>query len=152
MIFEKQSCLYDCRSIQSKKELVFLYVGFIGDQFDYKESSWYFGETIVTVRYSYKINFPATTKNWHSCTTVSYCTLSTYVTPKFISRQNQKNWHNTTTVWYSKYIVVCTTKTYFPPEPKLAQQHNWKKDSSSPREAWGAGSSSPRKASEFVSL
>ncbi len=21
-------------------------------------------------------------------------------------------------IWYSKYIVVCTTKTYFPPEPK----------------------------------
>ncbi len=33
---------------------------------------------------------------------------------------------------------------------KLTQQHNWKKGSSSPREAW-AGSSSPREASVFVS-
>jgi hypothetical protein len=41
-----------------------------------------------------------------------------YVTPKTISRQNQKKKHNTKTVWYSKYIVVCTAKTYFPPEPK----------------------------------
>ncbi len=32
-IFEKQLCLYDCRSIQSKKEVVFLYIGFIGYQF-----------------------------------------------------------------------------------------------------------------------
>ncbi len=45
------------------------------------------------------------------------------VQPKPISRQNQK----------------------------LTQQHNWKKGSSSPREAW-AGSSSPRKASVFVPL
>jgi hypothetical protein len=45
-------------------------------------------------------------------------TLSTFVTPKTISCQNQKNQHNTTTVWYSKYIVVCTTNTYFPPEQK----------------------------------
>ena len=41
-IFEKQSCLYDCRSIQSKKEFDFSYVGVIGDQFFYKESSGYF--------------------------------------------------------------------------------------------------------------
>jgi hypothetical protein len=80
-----------------------------------------------------------------------YCTLSTYVTPKTISLQNQKTkpisrqnqkltqQHNPpdrrlelffsgrnktflpqqkTTVGYSNYIVVCTTKTYFPPEPK----------------------------------
>ncbi len=62
IFFEKQSWLYGCRSIQSKKELVFSYVGFIGDQFYYKENSWYFWEMIVTVMYSYKINFPATTK------------------------------------------------------------------------------------------
>ncbi len=69
-IYEKQSWLYGCRSIQSKKELVFSYVGFIGDQFFYKESSRYFWETIVTVRYSYKINFPTTTKKLtqpHNC-------------------------------------------------------------------------------------
>jgi hypothetical protein len=43
----------------------------------------------------YKINFSATQL---------YCTLSTYVTPKTISRHNQKNEHNTLTVWYSKYM------------------------------------------------
>ncbi len=31
---------------------------------------------------------------------------------------SKKKYYNTLTVWYSKYIVVCTTKTYFPPEPK----------------------------------
>jgi hypothetical protein len=62
IFFEKQSWLYGCRSIQSKKELVFSYVGFKEDWFYYKESSWYFWETIVTVRYSYKINFPTTRK------------------------------------------------------------------------------------------
>ncbi len=51
---------------------------------------------------SYKISFPARRNN--DTTTQLYCTLSTYVTPKTISRQNQKNIHNTTTVWYSKYI------------------------------------------------
>jgi hypothetical protein len=81
--------------MQSKKELVFSYLGFIGDQFFYKESSWYFWETIVTVRYSYKINFPATTINWH----------------------------NRTTVLYTKYVP--NTKNYFPPEQKkLTQHHN----------------------------
>jgi hypothetical protein len=40
-----------------------------------------------------------------------YCTLSTYVTPKTISRQNQKT--NTTPQLYGS-----TTKIYFPPEPK----------------------------------
>ncbi len=70
------------------KELVFLYIGFIGDQFFYKESSWYFWETIVAVRYWYKINFPATTKNWH----------------------------NRTTVLYTKYVR--NTKNYFLLEPK----------------------------------
>ena len=80
----------DCRSIQSKKELVFLYVGFIGDQFFYIESPRYFLETIVTVRYSYKINFPTTTTK-NDTTAQLYCTLSTYVTPKTISPQNQKN-------------------------------------------------------------
>jgi hypothetical protein len=59
-----------------------------------------------------------TTAQLH-CTLSTYdCTISLYVTPKTISRQNQKNQHNTTTIWYSKYIAVCTTKTYFPPEPK----------------------------------
>jgi hypothetical protein len=36
----------------------------------------------------------------------------------------------------------------FPHNQKLTQQHNWKKSSSSPSEAW-AGSSSPREASVF---
>ncbi len=45
-----------------------------------------------------------------------------YLIPKPISRQNQK----------------------------LTQQNNWRKNSSSPREAW-AGSSSPREASVYVS-
>ncbi len=57
-----------------------------------------------------------------------------------------------------------TTRTFFfsrnnhrAPKPKpvsrqnqkLTQQHNWKKGSSSPREAW-AGSSSPREESVFI--
>ncbi len=33
-----------------------------------------------------------------------YCTLSMYITPTPISRQNQKNQHNITTVWYSNNI------------------------------------------------
>ncbi len=37
----------------------------------------------------YKINFPATTKK-NDTTAQLYCTLSTYVTPKTISRQNKK--------------------------------------------------------------
>ncbi len=44
---------------------------------------------------SNKINFPATTKNWHNCTTVLY----------------------------TKYVR--NTKNYFPPESKkLTQHHN----------------------------
>ncbi len=79
----------------------------------------------------YKINFPATTKKM---TTVLYNKYHMYVTPKTISRQNQKNKHNTTTVWNSKYIVVCTTKTYFPPEQKTDTTAQLEKSSSSPRE------------------
>ncbi len=98
--------------------------------FFYKESSQYFWETIATVSYSYKINFPATTKE-NDTTGQLYCTLSTYVTPKTISRQNQKKkkiwneqensykinfpattkkWHNSTTVLYTKYVR--NTKNY----------------------------------------
>ncbi len=58
----------------------------------------------------YKINFPATQL---------YCTLSTYVKPKTISRHNQKNKHNTTTVWYSKYI-----SSMYLEEPGRVTQHN----------------------------
>jgi hypothetical protein len=49
-------------------------------------------------------------------------------------------------------MVLQVHKYYVKPKPisrqnkKLKQQHNWKKGSSSPREAW-AGSSSPREAS-----
>ncbi len=65
---------------------------------------------------SYKINIPATTKKNDHRTTVLY---TKYIpNTKTISRQNQKNKHNTTTVWNSMYIVVCTTKTYFPSEQK----------------------------------
>ncbi len=52
-------------------------------------------------------------------TTQLYCTISMYVTPKTISCQNQKT--NTTPQLYctlSTKVVVCKTKTYFPPEPK----------------------------------
>jgi hypothetical protein len=48
-----------------------------------------------------------------------YCTLSTYVTPKTISRQNQET--NTTPQLYCTLSTkVCKTKTYFPPQTK-----NW---------------------------
>ena len=77
----------------------------------HKEKFW------IQQKKSYKINFPATAKK-NDTTAQLYCTLSTFVTTKTISRQNQKNLHNTTTVWNSKYIVVCTTKTYFLPEQK----------------------------------
>jgi hypothetical protein len=61
-----------------------------------------------------------------------YCTLSTYVTPKTISHQNQKT--NTTPQLYCTLdTIVSNTKTYFPPETKkLKQQHKQKKGSSSP--------------------
>ncbi len=59
-------------------------------------------------------------------TTQLYCTLSKYLTPKTISHQNQKT--NTTPQLYCTLSTqVCKTKNYFPPEPKLTQQHNWKK-------------------------
>ncbi len=70
-----------------------------------------------------------------------YCTLSTYITPKTIPRQNQKT--NTTPLLYG----TLSTQQYVQPKPishqskKLKQQHNWKK-----------GSSSPREASVFISL
>ena len=76
-----------------------------------------------------KLSFPPQQKNY--TTTQLYCTLSTYVTPKTIYCQNQK------------------TKPISRQNQKLTQQHNWKKGSSSPREAW-EGSSSPCKASVFV--
>ncbi len=58
----------------------------------------------MTVRYSYKINFPATTKKLDT-TTQLYCTLSTYVTPK---RHNKKT--DTTAQLY------CTLSTYVTPK------------------------------------
>ncbi len=88
--------------------------------------------------------------------------------------------HTNLYVYNQSYeFVLRNTKNYFPPEPKkltqhhncmvlqvhssmynqnpfhartkkLTQQHNWKKGSSSPREAW-TGSSSPHEASVFVS-
>ncbi len=75
------------------------------------------------VRTQHQKLFPARTKKTNT-TPQLYGTPSTqqYVQPKTISRQNQI----------------------------LTQQHNWKKGSSSPREAW-EGSSSPREASVFVS-
>jgi hypothetical protein len=69
---------------------------------------------------SYKINFPATPL---------YCTLSTYVTPKTISCNNQKNKQNTTTVWYEinpslelsllPYVEMYRSSTYFFCAPQL---------------------------------
>jgi hypothetical protein len=55
---------------KARKSWSSLYLGFIGDQFYYKGSSQIFLEMIVTVRYLYKINFPATTKKLtqpHNC-------------------------------------------------------------------------------------
>ncbi len=50
----------------------------------YKKKIW------IQQENSYKINFPATPKK-KDTTARLYFTLSTYVTPKTISRQNQKN-------------------------------------------------------------
>ncbi len=93
----------------------------------YKESSRYFWETIVTVRYSYKINFPATTKNWHNRTTVLY---TKYVrNTKTICHQNQKKnkirieQENsfkinfpTTKKKYTTAQLYCTLSMYVTPE------------------------------------
>ena len=118
--FEKQSWLYGCRSVQSKK---------------YKKKILGFNKKIRT-----KLAFPPQQKT--DTTAQLCCTLSTYVTPKIISCQIKKltQHHNCIVLWVHIY-VVCKTKTYFPPEQKLTEQHNWKK-----------GSSSPRVASVFVSL
>ncbi len=66
-------------------------------------------------------------KNWHNRTTVLYITLSTYKTPKTISRKNQKT--NTTPQLYCTLStqVVCKTKTCSHQNQKLTQQHHWKK-------------------------
>ncbi len=67
--------------------------------------------------------FPATTKKTDT-TAQLYCTLSTYVTPKTISRQNQKT---------NTMPQLCCTliRKYVKPKPisrqnqKMTQQHNW---------------------------
>jgi hypothetical protein len=56
----------------------------------------------------YKINFTATTKKWHNCTTVLY-TKYVHITPKTISHQNQKT--NTTPQLYGTLSTwVCKPK------------------------------------------
>ena len=103
--------------IHTKQERVgLLGCKFYMDHFFYKESSQYFWNTIVTVRYSNKFYFPATKKNWHNRTTVLY---TKYVrTKNYFPPEPKKLTQHHNCIWYSKYIVVCTTKTYFPPEPK----------------------------------
>ncbi len=129
-IFEKQLWLYGCRSIQSKKEI----------HSNGKSGSHCFCEIKKPNK-----NFLKLKCDWwcsYFDMTDKYCTLSMYITPKTISRCNQKT--NTTPQLYCTLSTwVCKPKTYFPPEPKTdrTQQHNWKK-----------GSSSPCKASVFVSL
>jgi hypothetical protein len=54
-----------------------------------KKISYVQEENLDSTRDLYKINFPATKKN--NTTAQLYCTLSTYVTPRTISRQHQKN-------------------------------------------------------------
>ncbi len=85
-IFEKQLCLYDCRSIQSKKKT---------------HTNRKFGSHCF-----YKIKKPNKNFLKFKCDwwclyfdmTDNYCTLSMYITPKTISRQNQKT--NTTPQLY----------------------------------------------------
>ncbi len=86
--------------------------------------------------------FPATTKKTDT-TAQLYCTLSMCVTLKTISRQNQKT--NTPPQLYCTLSSTCVCRSNpFPHQNQktdTTQQHNRKK-----------GSSSPRKASVFVSL
>ncbi len=64
-----------------------------------------------------KLTFPPQQQKWHNRTTVLY---TKYVrnTKNYFPPEPKKKLHNTTTVWNSKYLVVCTTKTYFPPKRK----------------------------------
>ncbi len=85
----------------------------------------------MTVTYSNKINFPAKTKNWHNRATVLYT--------KYV--RNTKNYFPLDPKTIRRKIML-SKFPHFSPELKTdtTQQHNWKK-----------GSSSPCKASVFVS-
>ncbi len=80
-----------------------------------------------------KLAFPPQQKT--DTTAQLYCTLSTYITPIPISRENQKK--NTTPQLYGTPItlLVCKTKTYFPQEQKTDTTAQLEKSSSSPHVA-----------------
>ncbi len=91
-IFEKQSCLYGCRSIQSKKEI---------------QANRKFGSHCFCKIKKPNKNFLKLKCDWwcsYFDMTDNYHTVSMYITPKTISRQNQKT--NTTPKLY------CTQSTY----------------------------------------
>ncbi len=104
-IFEKQSWLYSCRSIQSKKEI---------------HTNRKFGSHCICKIKKPNKNFLKLKCDWwcsYFDRTDKYRTLSTYVTPKTVSRQNQKT--NTTPQLY------CTLSTWVC-KPKPISHQNQK--------------------------
>ncbi len=104
-IFEKQSCLYGCRSIQSKKEI---------------HTNRKFGSHCFCKIKKPNKNFLKVKCDWwcsYFDTTDKYCTLSMYITPKTISCHKQKT--NATPQLY------CTQSTYVC-KPKPISRQNQK--------------------------
>ncbi len=105
-IFEKQLWLYGCRSIQSKKKI---------------HTNRKFGShCFCKIKKPNKIFFKLKCDWWCSYfdTTDKYRTLSMYITPKTVSRQNQKT--NTTPQLYCTLSTwVCKPKPISRPNQKL---------------------------------
>jgi hypothetical protein len=107
-IFEKQSWLYDCRSIQSKKNI---------------HSNRKFGSHCFCKIKNPNKNFLKLKCDWWSSyfdTTDEYCTHSMYITPKTISRRIQKT--NTAPQLYGTLSTwVCKPKPISCQNQKLTQ-------------------------------